>query len=438
LPAITLAGTSIGFGLGFAPRSDRERPFMDEVAHHNDRGFEIRNYYYQQLGDILTNGWSSEATPAFDQWLDTMFKDKWHEHLDEIVKPPLGVVENPRNATINTLMPGLENVRTIGQLLAARALQLQARGDHEGGLRHIATVLALSRNLRNKAVFLSHLIGVAQESVAMQSLNQWLAGVGADQKLLRRALEELDRHERGIPPLSDVYKAEYLVTQNSLSEVYRWLDENRPVKHDGGLQELLRFVGSVPWEQKRRERILNAIYAGWLRGADMEYYELQRRPRKPGPRDVIDDDWIPPTGDRAASVTEEKLNDLFRESWLRVVLGSFGKGREVQARSQFNVRSMRIKVAALLYQVEFGKQPEKLTDLTPRFLAQLPTDPFTGRAFDYEVITEKHQPNNPSPSPTIVEGTVVDANVGDAIISSPARASGQGARHVIVPRLKKR
>lgn len=437
MPPLTLAGAAVSFGLGVEPRSAREK----EALAQDDRAFQVRNYYYQELGDVLKSGWNNEATPGFDRWLNAIFQDKWSERIEELVKLPLGVLENPRNLNIGSPAPALDNSRSIGHLLAGRALQLQTRGDHEGGLRFIATALALSRNLRNKATYISHQIGVANESIALQGLDQWIVGVGANRELLRRALDELDRHERELPPFSDVYKAEYLITQNSLSEVYKWLDDYRPLKHEGGgLQELFRFVGSVPWEQKRRERILNAIYAGWLASANMEPQEMEARwpQRTPRPRDEIDVGWIPPASGRGASITPEELNRWHRESWLNIVVWNFTKRWSIQGRSQANIRTMRIKLAALLYQVEFGKQPEKLGELVPRFMARLPTDPFTGREFGYEIVTERHELAKSGPGTTIVDAMVVDAHVGDAVLFSPMRLRDQGVQHVVVPLLKKR
>jgi hypothetical protein len=436
MPALTLASSITAFGLTFEPRSERDKAFAQDGAAASERAVEkqnVRGYYYQQLDDVLKHSWSEEATPEFDHWLEAMFKDKWSERLEELVKLPLGVVENPRNLNVGSRLPSLEYVRRIGQLVAVRALQLQAQGDHEGGLRLIATVLALSRNMRNKSPFLPYQVGIAEESEALQSLDRWLVGVGANRELLHKAAEELDRHARELPSFSDVYKAEYLITQNSLSEVYKWLDDYRPLKHEGGsLQELFRFVGSVPWEQKRRERILNAIYAGWLRGADDEFYLMEQRwsNSRPRPREEIDAGWLPASGGgRAASITPEKLSKWFRQSWLNIILGGyFGRSSwEVQGRSQFNVRGMRIKVAALLYQIDNGKQPEKLGDLAPRFLDKLPTDPFTGQPFDYRVLAEKEN----------LLDTDIVANAGDAEIWSSTHSRDPAVRRIIVPRLKK-
>src|SRR5205823_1520729 len=113
------------------------------------------------------------------------------------------VLVEPRTATIVSDLRILQFCNTAGPILVARALQLQARGDDAAALDHLLTALALSRHVRNKAPSYDYMIGVGIEKHAIDALERWLQQVGPRPELLRRAVQELTRHEAAVPPYID-------------------------------------------------------------------------------------------------------------------------------------------------------------------------------------------------------------------------------------------
>src|SRR5205807_680385 len=60
---------------------------------------------------------------------------------------------------------------------------------------------------------------------------------------------------------------------------------------------------------------------------------------------------------------------------------------EQEAFAQCRVRAARVKLALALYQAEAGKPAPTLAHLVPRYLEDLPLDPFSGQPFHYRVST---------------------------------------------------
>jgi len=88
---------------------------------------------------------------ATDSWLDQLFAEEWVINARRASQLPLGMVVDPRTADSVTLQEFSRDCRALANVFIVRALQLQARGDSRAGLRHLETVLALSRQVRNCA-----------------------------------------------------------------------------------------------------------------------------------------------------------------------------------------------------------------------------------------------------------------------------------------------
>src|SRR5262249_51710765 len=117
---------------------------------------DVQESYQDQVHFVLQQGWSKEAT-ELGRWLDAMAQGEWVKQLQQAAPLPVGVVINPRGLRIDTPLPSVPQLRWAGQVLAARALQLQARADHGGALEALVAVLALSRNMKNRTVYVVYL-----------------------------------------------------------------------------------------------------------------------------------------------------------------------------------------------------------------------------------------------------------------------------------------
>ena len=79
------------------------------------------------------------------------------------------------------------------------------------------------------------------------------------------------------------------------------------------------------------------------------------------------------------------------------------------------------RLALALYQVENGKSAAQLDDLVPKYLSQLPVDPYSGQPFGYRIAREDEAlPGAP--------GTAVQTvHAGQGILWSAARTASTTA-----------
>jgi ABC-type transport system involved in multi-copper enzyme maturation permease subunit len=361
--------------------------------------------YFDIIQRVLDEGRPIDEDPQLGQWLDEVFRPNefrgdWLQQLNNAVQLPLAAFVDPKTASLggdfHWRQFQVEHAAgAAGPILAARALQLLARGDDADALDHLMTALALSRHVRNKTPSYGYMIGVGIEKHAIDVMERWLQQLGPRPELLHKALQELTYHEAATPPYIDSLKTDFLITRNSLNDLghsYFLFVSNpkSPGLEKPMLSELLRAAWQAPWEKERRERMNNLVFAGWLRGGDGDYsqllqndFDVKQKPQSHAWN--LLKNWFPPEARRPSSVTREKLSDWLEQSILPEFLfrGSY-VGPYLYYR-QTKLRGLRLQMALALYQLEEKKPAPNLQALVPRYLPELPLDPFSGQPFYYRV-----------------------------------------------------
>jgi hypothetical protein len=349
--------------------------------------------FVEQLGRAIERGYWPQNGGPYSYWLDLLFAGQWFRDLQEAGKLPPGMIEDTRNMTTRTVL-NLEPYRLVARLLLARALQLQARGDHAGALEQLTLTLVVARNLGNGAAMQAYLVGRAIEAEALKGFGRWLQKVGPQPELIRRALDELNRHEELLPPLSELVKAEYVVFHNSLQMLPIFRDDAKVWQPEA---QVVNLAWYLPWEEQRRTRIMNAFFAGYLRAAQASVLSAQHlveAERRQSQGRVMLEGWLAATSGPEADMSADDLARLIDESWLAAMLPHWSRDqlRRPHTQALARLRAARLQLALTLYQIQEGKPAAALEDLVPRYLAELPVDPVTGRAFQYRVSQGERYP----------------------------------------------
>jgi hypothetical protein len=308
---------------------------------------------------------------------------RWMESLAALPALPVGMVEPPRA----DLRPLLARHLPVCRDMAAELLRMAPAQEPGPALDSLAQVLALSRNLRNKASLESYQTGIDIERDALRGLDQLLARGKPTPKLLRRIPGELNRHALDTPPPLDCMRTEcfrstgFLLTPSSL--VLSAPNENRVVPErwlTGGVALSLE----VPWEEERNARIWQLVWAGLFRSLATPHWELPELPddppdTKPETRLILQC-WLPST-----TITRPQMIRLLNCTWLSDtrLFCSVTQLREASTRARIRVDSTRLAAALRLHCLEESKQAKELNDLTPKYLPTLPTDPYSGQSYGY-------------------------------------------------------
>jgi hypothetical protein len=209
--------------------------------------------------------------------------------------------------------------------------------------------------------------------------------------LLQRALDGLNRHEKLTPPATEPIKAEYLMIRERLDNPLPWLFSGAGYSGTGMLErDLAAFALQTPWERERAARILDAVTSSRLMEAQTAYWQLpllarlEAKDSRPGEEDSLLSLYVP---SGRGPFTAEQWQRLMADSrlLLRLFMPSSRPQHLKEALSLCRVRAARLKLALALYQVQEERAAPTLRQLVPRYLEELPQDPFTGGDFHYRV-----------------------------------------------------
>lgn len=320
-------------------------------------------------------------------------KGPWLATLTEAAKLPVGIIETPPGDGPSPLPRYLDPAGKMGDRLAR--LTEQAWDDERPDIAfdHITRMLALSRNLRNKAPESGYLLGASIEEGALRILIDRLARNKPSVALLKRALAELTRHGSETPAAADCVRTECYRAGGAVNSAVTWTFYSGVEGHgrvrESWLAGAIALSLELPWEEERKLRLWRAVWGGLLRGAETPHWQL---PQDPGKLDIGQEatrnllrGWLPDEND--PSLTRERLGALLDQSWLADprLFAPVMKLRAAGTRSRCRVDACRLSLALGLYQLQEGKSAERLADLVPRYLPELPVDPYSGQSFQYRI-----------------------------------------------------
>jgi hypothetical protein len=210
------------------------------------------------------------------------------------------------------------------------------------------------------------------EESALGAFDGWVSQVGPKANLLRRGLEVLNEHQVQRPPFSDNFKAQYLfLLKNSRASALPNPPDARNKKDwlERTESAILEWSGTVPREEVRAPPLVRAVVRDELRKAAMPYWELAALRKK-----------------EKAHQSGEPMNSSNARTWSGRALDSL---ELVASRPEVldlcDLRATRLQVALALYEVENRKPARRLSQLVPRYLKELPIDPYSGQSFHYRV-----------------------------------------------------
>jgi hypothetical protein len=328
------------------------------------------------------NDYLEENRPAIEAWREGTGR-------------PDALYHQPGKMAIDTVLPVVQDLRTLGRLADLEGTRLEEQGAMGEAWSWYKASLRSSRHVGRHGVAIERLIGAAIFESSCRRITHWAADPRVDAALLRRALADTLAADALTFPLSENLKLDYLICLRDLDELRAMPDEipmpggangwlDRAAKATGtkiALQRI-RFQGTNDVERSRR--VLRLLFANWLPQLDKP--AADRAPLAVSKPTLIyaADPSAPPA---ARAIAPEDLDaaigctslaqQFFRPGfWKPQPTRSFREdaweGNGNLAREPRRRAVLIVKLAAELYRREHGKPPANAGALLGAYLKELP------------------------------------------------------------------
>ncbi len=334
--------------------------------------------------------WAAKSHPYIADWLKSI--EKPLALFVEGMKRPhyfSPMVPSGAGGLISTLLPAVQKCRSATRALTARAMLRLHDGKTDAAWEDLMTCHRLARNLAKGSTLIEALVGMAIEQIAFKTGVAFLERPELDSKHLMKFLGDLKSLSR-LPELGASMDG---------AERFGFLDTAMQVDRHG--LNFLKDIGDLPDQVRIAKGPLE--HMNWdpgLRKANKLFdrvsaaLRLDTREKREVELDAIEEELlelkksIKESVDLAnvlmgAGVTPEYRGEVVGKLLLTYLTPSVRKVQTASDRSEQSHRNQQLAFAIAAYQRDQKSYPRSLADLTPKYLAKIPGDLFSGKEMFY-------------------------------------------------------
>jgi hypothetical protein len=267
---------------------------------------------------------------------------------------------------ISTLLPHVQEARNIANLMTYDARLRAQDGDLAGSLHDVKAVLYASRAVGDEEIFISQLVRIACDSVAVRILERSLACGRAREAALLDLQTELETEAQTPFFLTGIRGERTLM--------------------DG----LLEYIqnGGIPFTQFRRTMAMAGGFGPGFPNSDSWKTELRtlqfffnirsERAQMLHHMNMLVEAAKLPSWERIDAIGAQEASLKKNPPVWAILYPAAGKICQADARVRAHLRTAYTALAMERYHLAKGNWPKKLADLVPQYLKEVPKDPFDG------------------------------------------------------------
>ena len=329
-----------------------------------------------EAGTEEAQAWLAEARAVLEENAECLEKvDAMLSRPDFVLPPPISPWDLRADETMDALA---ETMRALARLLAWRSGVALAEGRVSDAMDDaLGTVELGLRYGSAQGKLIDWLVGCAIVSVGLEQVRMVASSKSIQAELLAEALAALDVEDKSRQAYADCMRGELLWTKDLLRQT-KTLAPLEPALLSPGLRFYRRCLRDpMP--------ILKLNMSSNLMG------ELLRDVVRKSTGDLF------PAGSLDVTGYPDELSAAPSHpgviAWIRNPMGTMlvlmsepapGRSLELCLRDVARLRATRLFLALRSHSLERTSLPATLDELAPRYLQQVPPDPFSGRAFGYE------------------------------------------------------
>ncbi|MGL6076794.1 MAG: ABC transporter permease [Fimbriiglobus sp.] len=333
----------------------REPLFPAMEIEANRSYLDNRVFGEEQLNSIPENGYPRKRQDL-DRWLTNYENGPWEADLQTAKLKCIGVVEDPNEQNFFSLMPNLQTLRQWNAVNLALGLRDQQNGNSKAYVERAALSMSVANNVRNFGTGFPVAYGNSIESLTAMAGQRWLESLGPDRKPVAELLKLMmfyDEFNVYVP--RNTILAFTTIRRESLKSVGLWLPKHymfdpyqrgttQPTTPPDRLAaecDMISFFWAVPWEKERLRRVVGLGNSPVM---EQGYFRYCRG--MPG------------------------------GTHFNPYLGRQSYGTEHQEAIAHR-RMLIVSLALRLFYADNNKFPATLDELVPKYLPNVPKDPYS-------------------------------------------------------------
>jgi hypothetical protein len=338
---------------------------------------------------IIAQPWTSEQVPPMATWIAENQKP-----LDLIVaasrrpkyySPSPTFLDNKGDMFISVLLPHIGGIRDAARSLSTRAMWNLGEGLPMEAWPDVLAIYRLSRLLTQSRTLVEQLVGIALDGMANSAAQTVLESreLTAEQiKQIRQDLEQL-------PPMAGVARSldqgERLFVVDALVQIgargHGGMMEELGAPNDGMSGAL--DVISVDWNLVLRET--NGWYDRLVAAARISDRAERDAAIKKLEGDIDRLVGQSRSGSRiaAAAFSRQQRSEVVSGMMLGLFFPAVSRAIEMEDKQNVTLELTRLAAALAQFRAENGAYPEKLDELVPGVLSNVPNDPYSGKPLMY-------------------------------------------------------
>lgn len=362
--------------LGVPAPQTNVTPFVNRKKYLVQKG--INEVDIQSLGHTTSTAFKAEQYPILAQWVQES-----EAALEKVVSAsqrdryftPFVIVDSNRSILMNP-MPEIEGIRDLTFALSTRAMLRLGSGDLDGACGDVLAIQRLGRRISQSPLLIVHVVGIAIHGMGGKAAEQILLSgqlTAAQATSFRTELLKvpsppdlgrcMNDGERLIN-LEAFLKESTLRSESSmLAELHRHADLNVACEIlNREFDQIVKGLALSPFSDRAR------FIGEWVAKQKVAAAELHK-----------DADLMHLSLTASPQVVGEFLGNYWRSEFLP----SIEAAQEAHDRTRVR-QSLLVSAAAIVeFQTRTGTLPEKLEELVPNYLEELPEDLFVEAPFRY-------------------------------------------------------
>lgn len=266
--------------------------------------------------------------------------------------------------------PSLSLCRNIARVMSLRSQWLFKQGDEQAAFDQAMQMIRFGHMIEDSGGGIIHyLVGIAIKGMGLERIEKMIPDCSLASNELKSYSEDLSMYAADSGPLADAYKVEYSSTCKIIDDWAKGdFDPDRDKEKDtrSRWKRLPRYF----FQPNRTKRILADAYRSIIENIPRNYSEMNFE----GTTKVKEwePNWRLLTSPNSVGIM---LSNLLFPTVDKILL------RKCQ--EDLSVEATGLLLACKCYKQDRGKLPDRLEDLMPEYIPEVPEDPFDGKPLRY-------------------------------------------------------